>query len=197
MTRNSDPLFNLADALSADIVAAPADARVHDAGSDPGGRAGLVGAFDRIAARAAAQSRWQRIVERLRSLLHGLPAPIGWTSAMAGGAGIFVLGIVTGMPFHQADLQIAAAPPRAPADRPARDASGTGIKPRSGPPAAVCRMRKSGRRDLIPTRSRIVPRHRPGPRRPLPRRRPRPRRSRPWRLLPRRRSRPAPRTRRN
>jgi len=117
MTRNSDPLFNLADALSADIVAAPADALVHDAGSDPGGRAGLVGAFDRIAARAAAQSRWQRIVERLRSLLHGLPAPIGWTSAMAGVAGIFVLGIVTGMHFHQADLQIAAAPPRALAER--------------------------------------------------------------------------------
>src|SRR5215831_15612766 len=119
MTRNSDPLFNLADALSADIVAAPADALVHDAGSDPGGRAGLVGAFDRIAARAAAQSRWQRIVERLRSLLHGLPAPIGWTSAMAGVAGIFVLGIVTGMHFHQAESyrQAAAAPPRVLAER--------------------------------------------------------------------------------
>src|SRR5215831_13948911 len=117
MTRNSDPLFNLAYALSADIVAAPADALVHDAGSDPGGRAGLVDAFDRIAARAAAQSRRQRIVERLRTLLHGLPAPIGWTSAMAGVAGIFVLGIVTGMHFHQADLQIAAAPPRALAER--------------------------------------------------------------------------------
>jgi len=117
MTRNSDPLFNLADALSEDIVAAPADVLVHDAGSDPDGRAGLVGAFDRIAARAAAQSRRQRIVERLRTLLHGLPAPVGWTSAMAGVAGIFVLGIVTGMHFHQADLQIAAAPPRVLAER--------------------------------------------------------------------------------
>src|SRR4029077_10456833 len=99
MTRNSDPLFNLADALSEDIVAAPADTLVHDA---EGARAGLVGSFDRIAGRAAAQSRRQRIVERLRALLHAWPVPIGWTSAMAGVAGIFVMGIVGGMYFHQA-----------------------------------------------------------------------------------------------
>ena len=36
--RHSDPLHNLADALSEDIVAAPADARLHDAAREPGGR---------------------------------------------------------------------------------------------------------------------------------------------------------------
>ena len=112
MTRNSDPLFNLADALSEDIVAAPAETRMHDAESDPDGRARLVGSFDRIAARAIAQSRRRRIVERLRALLHAWPVPATWTSAMAGVAGIFVMGIVGGMYFHQQGYgPIAAAPP--------------------------------------------------------------------------------------
>jgi murein DD-endopeptidase MepM/ murein hydrolase activator NlpD len=119
MTRNSDPLFNLADALSEDIVAVPADTLVHDAESNPGGRAGLVGSFDRIAGRAAAQSRRRRFVERLRTLLHAWPVPLGWTSAMAGVAGMLVMGIVGGMYFHQAQSyrEIAAVPPRVLAER--------------------------------------------------------------------------------
>jgi murein DD-endopeptidase MepM/ murein hydrolase activator NlpD len=116
MTGNSDPHFNLADALSEDIVAAPADALVHDAESDPGGQAGLVGSFDRIAARAAAQSRRRRIVERLRTLLHAWPVPVGWTSAMAGVAGICVMGIVGGMYLHEAQSPV-VVPPHVLADR--------------------------------------------------------------------------------
>jgi murein DD-endopeptidase MepM/ murein hydrolase activator NlpD len=147
MTRKPDPLHNLADALSEDIVAAPADALVHDAAGEPGGADALVGSFDRIAARAAAQSRRRRIVARLRALAHvpakwtpvrrqehaqiqksAWPAPIGWTSAMAGVAGIFVMVIAGGLYLHQPDAyQPAAAPPPVVADQlapkpaPARD----------------------------------------------------------------------------
>lgn len=119
MTRNSDPHFNLADALSEDIVAAPADSLVRDAESDPGGRAGLIGSFDRIAARAAAQSRRRRIVERLRTLLHAWPVPVGLTAAMAGVAGIFVVGLVGGMYFQrtQSYREVAVVPPRVLAER--------------------------------------------------------------------------------
>src|SRR5262249_43639962 len=112
MTRDSDPLFNLADALSEDIAAAPAETLMHDAENDPGGRARLVKSFDRIAARAITRSRRRRIVERLRTLLPAWPAPVTWTSAMAGVAGIFVMGIVGGMYFHQQRYgPTAAAPP--------------------------------------------------------------------------------------
>jgi murein DD-endopeptidase MepM/ murein hydrolase activator NlpD len=101
MTSNSDPRFNLADALSEDIVAASADTLVHDAESDPGGRAGLVTSFDRIAARAVAQSRRRRIAARLRGMLQAVPAPIGWTSAVAAVAGVFAVGVVGGLHFQQ------------------------------------------------------------------------------------------------
>jgi murein DD-endopeptidase MepM/ murein hydrolase activator NlpD len=113
MTRHPDPLFNLADALSEDIVAAPADALLHEAESDPGGRAGLVASFDRIAARAVAQSRRRRLAERLRGLLQAWPIPVGLTSAMAGVTGLLVAGIVGGTYFYQAPLyrQAAAVPP--------------------------------------------------------------------------------------
>jgi len=119
MTRHPDPLFNLADALSEDIVAAPADDLLHEAESDPGGRAGLIKSFDRIAARAVAQSRRRRIVERLRGMLQVLPVPIGLTSAMVGVASVCVVGIVGGMYFHQAESyrQVAAVPPPVLADR--------------------------------------------------------------------------------
>ena|SRR5579871_6904809 len=113
--RNTDPLFNLADALSEDIVAGAA--------GDPGADAVSVAAFDRIAARAAAQSRRRRIVDRLRTLLHALPAPVTWTSAMAGVAGIFVMGIAGGLYFHQqVDYRTAVAPTQVVAARgPASD----------------------------------------------------------------------------
>src|SRR5215475_1678709 len=113
MTRNPDPLFNLADALSEDVVAAPADTLVRDAENEPGGSAGLVASFDRIAARAATRTRRRRMVERLRNLLGAWPVSVGWTSAMAGVAGIFVMGIAGGIYFNQAQSyrQIAAAPP--------------------------------------------------------------------------------------
>jgi hypothetical protein len=114
MTRNSDPLFNLADALSEDVVAAPAETLMHDAENDPGGRARLVDNFDRAAARAVAQSRRRRTVARLRTLLHAWPLPVTWTSAMAGVAGLFVMGIVGGMYVHQQGyVNTAAAPPPA------------------------------------------------------------------------------------
>jgi murein DD-endopeptidase MepM/ murein hydrolase activator NlpD len=117
MTRKPDPLFNLADALSEEIVATPADALLHEAAGEPGGGASPVTSFDRIAARAAAQSRRRRIVERLRALLPAWPAPIGWRSAMAGVAGIFVMVIAGGLYLHQPEVQLASAPPPVVADR--------------------------------------------------------------------------------
>jgi len=118
MTRHSDPLFNLADALSEDVVAAPADALLHEAESEPGGRAGLVASFDRIAARAVAQSRRRRMVERLRGILHAWPLPVGLTSAMASVAGVLIAGI-GGLYFYQAESyrMTAAVPPIVLADR--------------------------------------------------------------------------------
>jgi murein DD-endopeptidase MepM/ murein hydrolase activator NlpD len=110
MTRKPDPLFNLADALSEEIVATPADALSREAAGEPGGGAGPVTSFDRIAARAAAQSRRRRIVERLRALVPAWPAPIGWRSAMAGVAGIFVMVIAGGLYLHQPEVQLASAP---------------------------------------------------------------------------------------
>jgi len=111
MTRKPDPLHNLADALSEDIVATPADALVHEADD------GLIASFDRIAARAAAQSRRRRVVDRLRGMLPAWPAPIGWTSAMAGVAGICIMVIAGGLYFHQPDGQLASAPPPVGAER--------------------------------------------------------------------------------
>jgi murein DD-endopeptidase MepM/ murein hydrolase activator NlpD len=106
MTRDSHPLRNLADALSEDIAAAPAETLAHDAESDPGGDARLVKSFDRIAARAIARSRRRRIVARLGTLLHAWPLSVTWTSAMAGVAGICVVGIVGGMYFlHQDEVR--------------------------------------------------------------------------------------------
>jgi murein DD-endopeptidase MepM/ murein hydrolase activator NlpD len=147
MTRNPDPLFNLADALSEDIVAAPAETLMHDAENDPGGRAQLVNSFDRIAARAIAQSRRRRVAERLRTLLHAWPVSVGWTSAMAGVAGIFVVGIVGGMYFHeQSYVRTAATPP--PVSEPASPAK---VADRMGPqyaPAATSPMSYAEKRTL-------------------------------------------------
>ena len=147
MTRNPDPLFNLADALSEDIVVAPAETLMHDAESDPGGRARLATSFDRIAARAIAQSRRRRIVERLRTLLHAWPVPVTWTSAMAGVAGLFVVGIVGGMYFHQQGYgPTAAAPPQMlqPESRPKiADQMGS-----QSSPAATSPMSYAGNRTL-------------------------------------------------
>jgi murein DD-endopeptidase MepM/ murein hydrolase activator NlpD len=111
---SSDPLLNLADALGEDIVATPADALLHEAAGEAGGRDGAVTAFDRIAARAAAQSRRRRIAERLRALIDGVSGSITWRSAMAGVAGIFVVAVGGGLYVHQQDLPMrtAAAPPR-------------------------------------------------------------------------------------
>jgi murein DD-endopeptidase MepM/ murein hydrolase activator NlpD len=120
MTRKPDPLHNLADALSEDIVATPADGLLREAGGDR-----LVASFDRIAARAGAQSRRRRFSERLRVLMPAWPAPIGWRSAMAGVAGICVMVIAGGLYFHQPDVQLASAP--------SRDVAGL-VAARSAPP---------------------------------------------------------------
>ena len=119
MNRNSDPLYNLADALSEDIVAARADTLVRDAASDPGGQAALTMSFDRIAARAAAQSRRRRIVERLRTLLATIVPPMSWTSAMAAVASLAVVVVAGGVYFEQRAYNVAAnvAPPVVRADR--------------------------------------------------------------------------------
>jgi murein DD-endopeptidase MepM/ murein hydrolase activator NlpD len=114
MTRNSDPFLNLADALAEDIVAAPAVAPVHEAASDARGSGGLVTAFDRIAARAAAQARRRRIVERLRALANAIVPPLSWTPAMTAVASLGVVVVAGGIYFRQ---QAAVAPPIVLADR--------------------------------------------------------------------------------
>jgi murein DD-endopeptidase MepM/ murein hydrolase activator NlpD len=110
MTSKSDPLYNLADALAADIVVAPAAALVREAESDPGGGRAFVTAFDRIAARAAGESRQRRTVERLRGLLSALVPAMSWTSAMTAVASLGVVVVAGGLYFHQ---QAADVAPRA------------------------------------------------------------------------------------
>ncbi len=109
MTRRPDPLHNLADALSEDIVATPAGALVDEAAGEPGGDS-LVVAFDRIATRAAAQSRRRGLVARLRALAPVWPGPIGWRSAMAAAAGIFVVVIAGGLYFQDERFRTASSP---------------------------------------------------------------------------------------
>ncbi len=110
---HNDPLYNLADALSEDILAAPDEMLVAEAAQDDQDSAA---AFDRIAARALARSRRQRIIERLRALAMGLGPSLTWTSAMAGIAGVFVMGIVGGL-YLRPQMTAAPPPPTVVADR--------------------------------------------------------------------------------
>jgi murein DD-endopeptidase MepM/ murein hydrolase activator NlpD len=107
MNRNSDPHFNLADALSEDILDASAEGlaeAAHDGAA--------VAAFDRIAARAERQARRRRLAGRLHSLISSLVPP-AWRPAMVAVAGIAVVAVVGDLYVHLRPYGIASSPPPA------------------------------------------------------------------------------------
>jgi hypothetical protein len=112
MNRNSDPHFNLADALSEDILDASAEGLVAEGAHD----GAAVAAFDRIAARAERQARRRRLAGRLHSLISWLIPPAAWRPAMVAVAGIAVVAVVGDLYVHLRPYGV-TSPPQAAATR--------------------------------------------------------------------------------
>jgi murein DD-endopeptidase MepM/ murein hydrolase activator NlpD len=109
MSHNPHPLHNLADALSEDLLAMPAERLLAEAAEEHDDGPAVAAAFDRISARAAAQSRRRRIADRLRALVASIVPQASWKPAMAAVAALAVV-VVAG------DLYVHVRPnPRAPA----------------------------------------------------------------------------------
>jgi murein DD-endopeptidase MepM/ murein hydrolase activator NlpD len=125
MTRDPDPHDYLADALSEDVVDAPAARLLAEATEDAGDAGAVAAAFDRVAARAGRQARRRRIAGRIRALAAALAAPRA-RPAMAAVAGLAVIAVAGDLylnlhvrpgPFMQASAPTpAAAPPPAAQD---------------------------------------------------------------------------------
>ena len=90
MTRQSDPLHNLADALSEDVVVASPEMLAAEAAREPGASVDLAHGFDRIVVRAERQARRRRIAMRLRALMPSTSLR-SWRPAMAAFAGVAVI----------------------------------------------------------------------------------------------------------
>jgi murein DD-endopeptidase MepM/ murein hydrolase activator NlpD len=109
MNRNSDPHFNLADALSEDILDASAEGLVAEAAHD----GAAVAAFDRIAARAERQARWRRFAGRLHSFVSSLVPPAAWRPALVAVAGVAVVVVAGDLYVHLRPYGVASSPPPA------------------------------------------------------------------------------------
>src|SRR5262249_5635962 len=83
MTRTPDHLDHLADALSEDIIAAPAEQLVAEAAEDAGDADVFVAAFDRVAMRATRQARRRQLAQRVRDVVSGLAPRRSWRPALA------------------------------------------------------------------------------------------------------------------
>ena len=78
MNRLSDPLQNLADALSEDVAAASPAALAAEAEQERGAGDAFALDFDRIVGRAERQERWRRFAQRLRALAAALATALTW-----------------------------------------------------------------------------------------------------------------------
>src|SRR5262245_3149381 len=119
MSRNPDPLDHLADALSEDILAAPAEQVLAEATEDAGDDRADAAAFDRVAARAARQSRRRRLAAHIRALAAALVPQRSWRPVLATIAGLAVIVVAGDLYLHvrpEAPLvaQDPSQPPRAP-----------------------------------------------------------------------------------
>jgi murein DD-endopeptidase MepM/ murein hydrolase activator NlpD len=112
MSRKPDPLDHLADALAEDILAAPAERVMAEAAEDAGDEHAVAASFDRVAARAARQSRRQRFAERIRALAAVLDPRASWRPAMAAVAGIVVVVVAGDLYLHvrPEERKLASAP---------------------------------------------------------------------------------------
>ncbi len=122
---NRDALHNLADALSEDVVHAPGETLLAEAAHDHGDERAFVGAFDRIAARAARQSRWRRIKSKVGEVLALTYCGLSVRPLMASAAALFVVVIAGGVYVHERNsgfdvARAPAAPPESRADTLAR-----------------------------------------------------------------------------
>jgi len=121
MDRDSQSLRNLADELSEDILAAPAEALAAEAAEERGDPNALASAFDRIAARATRQARWRRLVARARALASPLAPRPSWRHAMAVVAGLAVIVVAGDLYWHmRPDYVQTAAPQIAATEAPAK-----------------------------------------------------------------------------
>ena len=112
MTRAPDHLDHLADALSEDIVAAPAEQLVAEATEDAGDGAAFAAAFDRVATRATRQAGRRRFVERVWEFVSGLVPHQSWRPALAAGAALAVMAVAGDLYLHvRPQNQLASAPP--------------------------------------------------------------------------------------
>jgi hypothetical protein len=109
MTRAPDPLDHLADSLSEDIVAAPAEQLVAEAAEDACDAGAFASAFDRVAARATRQARRRRLAERVRDVVSGVVPRRSWRSALAVTAGLAVI-VVAGDLYLHVQPQLVSAP---------------------------------------------------------------------------------------
>jgi len=119
MSRNPDPLDHLADALSEDILAAPAEQVLAEATEDAGDDRAVAAAFDRVAARAARQSRRRRLAAHIRALAAALVPQRSWRPVLATIAGLAVIVVAGDLYLHVRPepplvAQDPSQPPRAP-----------------------------------------------------------------------------------
>ena len=119
MSRSPDPLDHLADALSEDIVAAPAGQALAEATEDAGDDRTVAVAFDRVAARAVRQSRRRRLAARIRALAAALVPQRSWRPVLATIAGLAVIVVAGDLYLHVRPepplvAQDSSQPPQAP-----------------------------------------------------------------------------------
>ncbi len=99
MNRVSDPLQNLADALTEDVVAASPEVLAAEVARERGDAAGFALDFDRVVARADRQARWRRVAQRLRALVPSTTLR-SWRPAMAAVAGVAVVVVAGDLYLH-------------------------------------------------------------------------------------------------
>ena len=100
MSPDANKLHNLADALSEDLLAVPAEQLLAEAADDHGDEQALAAAFDRVSARATAQSRRRRFAARIRALAASISPPASWKPAMAAVAALAVVVVAGDLYIH-------------------------------------------------------------------------------------------------
>jgi hypothetical protein len=100
MSPDANKLQNLADALSEDLVATPAERLLAEAAEETGDERALAAVFDRVSARAAAQSRRRRIAARVRALAASIVPPTSWKPVMAAVAALAVVVVAGDLYVH-------------------------------------------------------------------------------------------------
>jgi murein DD-endopeptidase MepM/ murein hydrolase activator NlpD len=124
MNRTTDPLQNLADAASEDVVAASPAALAAEAAQERGAGDAFALDFDRILVRAGRQARWRRFAQGVRTFASALAWQRSWRPVLAGTAGLAVVVVAGDLIVHQRTSApavpsepISAESPRAPADK--------------------------------------------------------------------------------